>query len=193
LRAGLRVVNIDEAGGSLSADSNPSQQQLDTRLKGLLIAQPLTRTLQRNYTGGTRMGNYVQNSLIAGETLEQEANVTLLSQALYFILALLTIPTIVLPILFVLIAVINVKTTELAVTNKKVIGKSGWIARKSIDLPLSKLESFTIDESLLGRILGYGKVQISGTGGHRVAIPYIKAPHDFKRVVMSIQDALARH
>jgi uncharacterized membrane protein YdbT with pleckstrin-like domain len=136
------------------------------------------------------MASYVENSLISGEKVEQVASITWTSQIFWIVLAVLTVFTIIGPILCALIAFLNVRTTELAVTNKKVIGKTGWVARKSIDLPLSKLESFTIDESLLGRLLGYGSVQVSGTGGHRVAIPYIKSPHDFKRVVMSIQDAM---
>lgn len=138
------------------------------------------------------MANYVQNSLIANEKIEKEANVTFVSQTFWILLAILSIFTLILPVLFVVIAVLNVKTTELAVTNKKVIGKTGWIGRNSIDLPLAKLESVTINESLFGRMLGYGTVLISGTGGHRVAIPYIKAPHDFKRMVLSLQDTLVR-
>jgi uncharacterized membrane protein YdbT with pleckstrin-like domain len=136
------------------------------------------------------MASYVESSLIPGEKVEFEANVTFLSQLLWFVLALLTLTTVIGPILFVLVAVLNVKTTELAVTNKKVVGKAGWISRRSVDLPLQKVESITISESILGRVFGYGSVSIAGTGGHQVAIPYIKGPVSFKQAVMTLVDKL---
>lgn len=134
------------------------------------------------------MGTFVENSLISGEVVESQAEITWLSQFWLFLFAVLTVMTIVLPILFILVAVINVLTTELAVTNKKVIGKTGFISRVSIDLPLDKLESINIDQGVMGRILGYGRVSIRGVGGNNVSIPFIKQPLDFRRVVMGLLD-----
>jgi len=56
-------------------------------------------------------------------------------------------------------------TTEIAVTNKRVLGKTGFIRRDTIDLNLSKIESLYADQSILGRMLDYGAVRIKGTGG----------------------------
>lgn len=134
------------------------------------------------------MGTFVENSLISGEVVESQAEITWLSQFWLYLFAVLTVMTIVLPILFILVAVINVLTTELAVTNKKVIGKTGFISRVSIDLPLDKLESINIDQGVIGRILGYGRVSIRGVGGNNVSIPFIKQPLDFRRVVMGLLD-----
>lgn len=110
------------------------------------------------------MGSFVENSLIAGEKIESQATISWLSQFGLFIFALISIKTVVLPLFFIIFAMLNVLTTELAVTNKKVIGKKGIIRRISIDLPLQKLESINIDQSITGRIFGYGKVTIRGTG-----------------------------
>ncbi|MDR3429003.1 PH domain-containing protein [Silvimonas sp.] len=137
------------------------------------------------------MGTFVDNSLIPGEKVESYALVSWLSQTGLLIWAVLLVWTVVFPILFILMAIINVTTTELAVTNKKIVGKAGFIRRVSVDLPLAKLESVNIDQSLLGRMLGYGRVTIRGIGGNNVSIPYIKAPMDFRRVVMSIIDSPA--
>ncbi|MDR3056446.1 MAG: PH domain-containing protein [Zoogloeaceae bacterium] len=134
------------------------------------------------------MGQFVQNSLISGENIEAEATIPWLSQFWYFVLALVTIPTVVLPIIFILFAIINVLTTELAVTNKKVIGKAGFIRRVSIDMPLSKLESINIDQGVIGRIFNFGSVSVRGIGGNNVGIPYINAPMNFRRVVMDLMD-----
>lgn len=134
------------------------------------------------------MASFVENSLIPGEEIEAKATITWLSQFWYFVFALVLVMTVVFPILFILLAIINVTSTELAVTNKKVIGKAGFIRRVSIDLPLEKLESVNIDQGIIGRILGYGRVSIRGIGGNNVSIPYVKKPMDFRRVVMGLLD-----
>ena len=134
------------------------------------------------------MASFVENSLIPGEEIEAKATITWLSQFWYFVFALVLVMTVIFPILFIVLAIINVTSTELAVTNKKVIGKAGFIRRVSIDLPLEKLESVNIDQGIIGRILGYGRVSIRGVGGNNVSIPYINKPMDFRRVVMGLLD-----
>lgn len=132
--------------------------------------------------------SFVENSLISGEKVIFKAAITWLSQIWCFIFAVVLLYTIIAPIFFLLLAFINVTTTELAVTNKKVIGKAGFIRRVSIDLPLNKLESINIDQGIWGRLLGYGRVTIRGVGGNNVSIPFIKSPLDFRRVVMNLMD-----
>lgn len=137
------------------------------------------------------MGTFVENSLISGEKIEKQAIVTWWSQFWYILFSLMFIATVfffIFSLLCVLVAIINVITTELAVTNKKVIGKTGFIRRLSIDLPLNKLESINIHQSILGRIFGFGKVSIRGIGGNAVTIPFIKNPMEFRRIVMGLID-----
>ncbi|RWA45671.1 hypothetical protein AU476_01155 [Cupriavidus sp. UYMSc13B] len=134
------------------------------------------------------MASFVENSLIPGERIETQATITWLSQFWYFVFAIVLIMTVIFPIIFILLAILNVTTTELAVTNKKVIGKTGFIRRVSIDLPLEKLESVNINQGIMGRILGYGRVTIRGIGGNNVSIPFIKKPMDFRRVIMGLMD-----
>ncbi|MCK4124259.1 PH domain-containing protein [Ralstonia pseudosolanacearum] len=116
------------------------------------------------------------------------ATITWLSQFWYFVFAIALIMTVIFPVILILFAVINVTSTELAVTNKKIIGKAGFIRRVSIDLPLDKLESVNISQGIIGRIFGFGRITVRGVGGNSVAIPYIKSPMDFRRVVMSLLD-----
>ncbi|QNT25389.1 PH domain-containing protein [Ralstonia solanacearum] len=141
------------------------------------------------------MGSFVESSLISGEKVESSASISWLSQfwylffAAFFALgAINTHGMFLLCLFFFVLAVINVTTTELAVTNKKVIGKAGFIRRTSIDMPLEKLESININQGILGRILGYGRVSVRGIGGNVVSIPYIKTPLQFRRVVMDLMD-----
>jgi|SRR5690348_918030 len=58
-------------------------------------------------------------------------------------------------------------TTEIAVTDRRIIWKTGFIRRDSIEMNLDKVESVKVDQSILGRIFGYGDIEIRGTGiGH---------------------------
>jgi uncharacterized membrane protein YdbT with pleckstrin-like domain len=67
-------------------------------------------------------------------------------------------------------------SAEFAVTNKRVILKTGFIQSKTAEMFLNKIESVGVDQSLGGRIFGYGTIVIRGTGGslepfHRVSAP----------------------
>jgi uncharacterized membrane protein YdbT with pleckstrin-like domain len=133
------------------------------------------------------MGTFVQNSLIKGEKIQEEAVVTWWSQWALIAFGLITLYAGI-GILFIAIAIINVASTELAATNKKLIGKVGFIRRSSIDIPLQKIESINVDQGIFGRMVGYGRISIRGTGGNQCNIPYIKNPLNFRRTVMNIID-----
>ncbi len=62
-------------------------------------------------------------------------------------------------------ALIRHGTSEYAVTNKRVFVKVGLIRRDSLELLLAKVEAIGVNQSVLGRLLGYGTLVITGTGG----------------------------
>ena len=80
-------------------------------------------------------------------------------------------------------AVIERRTSEFAVTNKRVLIKTGLIRRHSLETLLSKIESIGVAQSLLGRILGFGTIVISGTGGSKEPFHRIADPMMFRRRV----------
>jgi uncharacterized membrane protein YdbT with pleckstrin-like domain len=59
------------------------------------------------------------------------------------------------------------KIDEFAITNKRVIIKTGLISRKTFEMNHSKIESVNVDQGIVGRILGYGTVRIVGSGGSK--------------------------
>ena len=84
--------------------------------------------------------------------------------------------------LFVLVKPIIIKeTTELVITNRRIIAKVGLISRHTIEINLSKVESISVSQSILGRLLNYGDLEIVGTGGTREPILYISEPLMFRR------------
>jgi uncharacterized membrane protein YdbT with pleckstrin-like domain len=54
--------------------------------------------------------------------------------------------------------------TELAVTNRRIIYKRGFIWRDTVEMNMGKVETVEVQQSLLGRLLGYGSLQVKGTG-----------------------------
>lgn len=55
-------------------------------------------------------------------------------------------------------------TTELSVTTHRVIYKRGFIWRHTVEMNMDKVETVNVDQSILGRILGYGTIHVLGTG-----------------------------
>ena len=72
-------------------------------------------------------------------------------------------------------------TTELAVTNRKVIGKWGLISRRTIEQRLDKVDSIEVEQTILGRILGYGTVEVRGSGVSMTPLRMIGGPLTFRR------------
>ena len=77
-------------------------------------------------------------------------------------------------------ALIRRATTELAVTDRRVIYKVGIFQRHTMEMNRSKVETVGVDQSILGRILGYGTVIVRGTGGSFEPIPFIGEPLTFR-------------
>ena len=87
-------------------------------------------------------------------------------------------------------ALIAKLSTELAVTSKRVIAKVGFIGRTTAELNHSKVESFNVEQSIFGRIFGFGTVIVNGTGANKTTIPNIDSPLEFRRSAMqSIDDS----
>ena len=117
------------------------------------------------------MGSYVQKNLIPGEQVVYEARLHwIIFFSLHAILTLWIRPF------------IDRWTSEFAITNKRVIMKIGLIWRKSLEMNLSKIESVNVDQTIMGRILGYGTITIIGTGGTRESFPRISKPMEFRRL-----------
>jgi len=75
------------------------------------------------------------------------------------------------------------RTTELVVTDRRVIYKRGLVRRHTIEMNLSKVESVDVDQSIPGRLLNYGTLTIRGTGGGLEPLPRIEAPLAFRNHV----------
>ena len=72
-------------------------------------------------------------------------------------------------------------SSEFGVTNKRVIIKVGFIRRRTLELLLRHVEAISVDQSVTGRILGFGSLTLTGTGGVRELFHNVKSPLEFRR------------
>ncbi|MGH9643576.1 MAG: PH domain-containing protein [Terriglobales bacterium] len=73
--------------------------------------------------------------------------------------------------------------TVMALTNKRVIVKTGLASRRTVEILLSRIESVVVEEPAMGRVLGYGTVIIRGTGGTPETFDKIAHPLEFRAQV----------
>ena len=74
-------------------------------------------------------------------------------------------------------------TTEIAVTDRRIIYKRGFIRRHTIEMHLDKVESIDVDQSILGRIMNYGDILIRGVGVGIEPLKNIDSPIAFRNHV----------
>jgi len=89
-------------------------------------------------------------------------------------------------ILLFISAFIERTTSEFAVTSKRVLIKVGFIRRHSLELLLHKVEGIGVDQGIVGRLLGYGMITVSGTGGTVEPFQTIENPLEFRRQVQTL-------
>jgi uncharacterized membrane protein YdbT with pleckstrin-like domain len=70
---------------------------------------------------------------------------------------------------------------EYVITDKRLLIKTGILNIQSVEINISKIESISVSQTILGRILNYGNLQISGAGNPLVKLEYVDSPLMFKK------------
>lgn len=134
------------------------------------------------------MASYVEGALVKDEKVLYVGHISLWTLALPIILGFVLLVAFGLGLIFWLVAYIKYRTTELAITNKRVIAKFGFISRRTVELNINKVESIQVDQGILGRIFNFGTLLISGAGNPQAPIPGISKPMAFRKAFMEAQD-----
>src|SRR5260370_31276756 len=132
--------------------------------------------------------SYIQQSLTKGEQVVLQARISWWSQLPLLILGFLLLPLLGLGLLLWLIAIARYFTTEMAITNKRVIAKFGFISRRTVEINLQRIESIQVHQGLLGRLFNYGSIIVSGAGNPQAPIPGISDPLGFRRSFSESQE-----
>ncbi len=134
------------------------------------------------------MTSYVESVLGPGEQVLHQGHVSAWSQFWLWLSGAILLPAFGIGLIFLAIAWIRMRTTELAVTNRRVIAKFGLIQRNTIEIQVARIESVQVQQSVGGRLLGFGTVVFSGAGTPQVSIPQIADPMSFRKAVVGAQD-----
>lgn len=74
-------------------------------------------------------------------------------------------------------------TTEIDVTDRRIVFKRGFIRRHTVEMNMDKVESVDVDQSILGRVFDFGDIVVRGTGVGIEPLHNIQAPLQFRNYV----------
>jgi hypothetical protein len=131
--------------------------------------------------------SYIDESLIEGERIVHRARISWWSQFWWILFGILSI-VIVIGIVLLVVAWIRVRSTEIAITNKRIIAKFGFVRRQTVEINLDKVEALRVDQGVWGRFLNFGTILISGVGSTIDPIRDIADPLVFRRRFMEATD-----
>lgn len=81
-------------------------------------------------------------------------------------------------------AYINYETSEFGVTNRRILIKTGLLNRNTLEMNLSKVESFRVEDTLFGRLMGFNNLVITGSGGTKQKFSAVRHGKEFRRHVV---------
>jgi len=125
---------------------------------------------------------YIDESLADGETIIQRGK----WPGVFWFgawAALILLGIVVVGVFIFATAWIKMKTTDFAVTNRRVILKRGWLNRHTQELSVESVEGVTLNQSIVARLFGYGRVVVSGTGDALIEFPPMANPVAFRRAI----------
>jgi len=135
--------------------------------------------------------SYIERSLGQGEVIVAKAHFHWWYSFKAW-LALLVLGVVLVGIWIFFHMMIRKWTTEIAVTSHRFVEKVGLFSLKTNEIALPNIEGVRVEQSLWGRILGYGHLRIEGTGVDAVVIPDIADPIGFRRAIETAKDTGGR-
>ncbi|MFN8462727.1 MAG: PH domain-containing protein [Anaerolineales bacterium] len=108
------------------------------------------------------------------------------------LLLCLTFAVVLSAIILALEAIIVMFTTEFAITNRRIIAKRGFIRRHTLEMFLHKIESVSVSQNVLQRLLNFGSVTVTGTGGTRESFRAIIDPVSIRRKINQVIEKYAQ-
>ncbi len=133
--------------------------------------------------------SYVKNNLMPGERIVYSAKLSLWSLAPLIVIGLI-LCVFLIGFLILLHVFLKYISTELAITNRRVIAKSGFIRRDTVELDIRRIESVRVTQGIFGRMLGFGSIIVAGAGNPQAPIAGISQPMVFRQVFNEEREGL---
>lgn len=134
--------------------------------------------------------SYIEQSLSTGENIEGLFKFhwfAWVPMAIWIILGVLTFG---ITWLLAIYEFLRLKYTEQGLTNKRIILKTGIISRKTQEMKLKAIETVEINQSIIGRIFGFGTIKITGRGISDFLFKLIDDPMTVKRQIESVSNPI---
>lgn len=130
------------------------------------------------------MGNYVESNLGKNETITKAAERNSLFLLGTWAKGILLCWLLFIPVIKALIKTIQFYSIELAITNKRIIGKTGVVNTSSLDSPLNKIQNVAVKQPFFGKLFNYADVTITTAAGS-YSFGAIKNAEAFKNMVLA--------
>ena len=135
------------------------------------------------------MSTYVEQSLGSGETLVAKAHFSVWYSIKAW-LALIFLGWLLIGIWIFAVMMIRRATTEIAVTSHRFVEKTGVFSLRTNEISLAQIEGVKVEQTVLGRMLGYGHIRIEGSGVDAVNIPDIQNPIAFRAAIETAKSGI---
>jgi uncharacterized membrane protein YdbT with pleckstrin-like domain len=143
---------------------------------------------------------YVDNNLLSGEKIFFRTHLhwkVFLPPALLFLITIaftagaiyqgfdpqLSLLMLVIPLGVLFHSYLTWRCSEFAVTDKRVLIKTGIVSRHTLETILTKIENIGVEQTLWGRLFNFGTLYVTGTGSTREIFPGIHAPLEFRKAI----------
>ncbi len=130
------------------------------------------------------MGKYVENNLGKNETIVKDAELNKLFLLGAWIKGILFFWVFLIPTIKAVIETVKFTRIELAITNKRVVGKVGVLNTKALDAPLNKIQNVSVNQPFFGKMFNFGTVCIDTAAG-RFDFGAVKNADAFKSAVLA--------
>lgn len=127
---------------------------------------------------------YAENNLGKNETIVKKAELNGLFLLGAWLKGILFFWLLLVPTVKAIIATVRFKSVELAITTKRMIGKTGVANTSTLDAPLNKIQNVSVSQTFFGKMFNYGTVQINTAAGEFFFIA-VKNADAFKRMIMA--------
>ena len=98
-------------------------------------------------------------------------------------LAIFAVALVVVGIVAFFTMMIHKWTTEIGITSHRLVKKTGFISLKTAEVALPNIEGVRVTQGVWGRVFGYGRIRVEGTGDDHIDIPDIDDPVGFRRAI----------
>ncbi|MDX1293019.1 MAG: PH domain-containing protein [Hyphomonas sp.] len=125
------------------------------------------------------MAGYIEKRLYEGEILRYRGKFHWIAYARAW-LALIVLGIIIFGIVYFIMEMVRINTTEFVVTDRRVVLKTGLWSADVEEIALDAIEGSSLKQGILGRIFGYGRLSINGRGETHIRFPNMAHPQEFR-------------